>query len=274
MMLHLGKKLTNCVCGGGVMNVTFLKGKERCSVYHGGYSQIDCTMRLLHKAQEHPDGMDYYHGISGQDFPCMSNKKFDQLFEVANGRSYMLYDPMEQHQNPNWIRKIRRRTMYYHWQDSPLHYIKFRHKLYSTHITGIWRITLMKLFKRSELPFELNAGWSWFSWNKQVAEYVLNYEKDHPEYFKRFHSTDCCDEVIFHMLLYPVHEQLNLETNNALRYIDWSSRRPRTQGAPQTLIAEDYGRIVKSGAIFCRKIQPIESKELKGMLEAKIKMEA
>lgn len=254
----------------GGQNVIFLGEDERFSVNHGGYSQVACTMKLLHKAHEHPDGMDYYHGISGQDYPCMSNEKFDQVFDQAGGKSFMNYDAQESHTDPKWIKKISTRVMYYHLDDSPVRYIRFRGRIVSTRLGGLWRKTLMRCFRRSELPFELNAGWSWFSWNKKVADFVLRYEQEHPQYFRRFHNTSCCDEVIFHTLLYPFREQLNLVTNDALRYIDWSFRRPRTIGGPQTLIAEDYERIIKSGAVFCRKIEPKPSKKLKIMLTREI----
>ena len=70
--------------GGGVerdgsdRNCYFLKGKENMEVAHGGYSQIDCTLRLLRKAYD--AGMDYFHLISGQDYPCRSNEEFDAFF--------------------------------------------------------------------------------------------------------------------------------------------------------------------------------------------------
>lgn len=37
-------------CKGKYPQVTFLEGKERMEVAHGGYSQIETTLRLLRKA--------------------------------------------------------------------------------------------------------------------------------------------------------------------------------------------------------------------------------
>ena len=58
----------------------------------------------------------------------------------------------------------------------------------------------MLLPLRSEIE-NVAAGWSWFSWHKQVADYVLKYLNENPKYLYRFKYTACCDEVIFQGLL-------------------------------------------------------------------------
>lgn len=65
------------------------------SVAHGGYSQVSTTIRMLQEASNFQP--DYFHLISGQDFPCKSIYEFDRYFERHKGESYMLYDLQSQH---------------------------------------------------------------------------------------------------------------------------------------------------------------------------------
>ena len=71
-------------------NVFFLEGKARMAVAHGGYTQVECFMRLLKQAVQYD--IDYFHLISGQDYPCRPNEEFDAFFEKNSGRSYMHMD--------------------------------------------------------------------------------------------------------------------------------------------------------------------------------------
>ena len=117
----------------------------------------------------------------------------------------------------------------------------------------------------------LRAGWNWFSWHRRVAEYVIGQEKTNQAYFIRFHHTCCADELIFHTLLYPHLQECNINPNNSLRYINWEKESPRKHpGSPLTLNEEEYDDIINSGAFFCRKIDPVISQKLKGMLKKNI----
>ena len=86
----------------------------------GGYSLVDCTIRLLKKAIER-DNIDYIHLISGQDYPIVNNNDFDAFFEKHNGESFMLYDKPEEH--IEWSKprgKYEQRYMPYHFNDNHL----------------------------------------------------------------------------------------------------------------------------------------------------------
>ena len=72
-----------------LQNVYFLEGNERISVNHAGFSQIKCTLNLLKKAQSIGVDIDYFHSISGQDYPVVNNSVFDSFFETNIGKSYM-----------------------------------------------------------------------------------------------------------------------------------------------------------------------------------------
>lgn len=115
---------------------------------------------------------------------------------------------------------------------------------------------------RKDIP---NAayGHSFFSWHKQVMDFVLDFVDSHPEYVKRFRYTNCCDEIFFHTMLLPHIERLNINPTTSLRYVDWSK--------PKLLLTEDdYDKIIASGNLFCKKIDPVVSKKLKEMIKSRM----
>ncbi|WP_342648581.1 beta-1,6-N-acetylglucosaminyltransferase [Mucilaginibacter sp. CSA2-8R] len=234
-------------------------------VNHGGFSQIECTISLLKQAFNHPVNIDYFHSLSGQDYPCMNNSNFDGLFE-NNNNSYMHFD------SPGEITEWQKDK--YPWRINNYHlidelYIPYLNVSYPSILTRLALKVNDKLkLKRSEIP-NLIGGWSWFSWHRKVTEYVLNYLSDNPSYLKRFKLTCCGDEIIFHTLLNDVAEELGIEKYNSLRYIEWHPKR-ESPTFPLVLDEREYDDITKSGAVFCRKLHPEKSEGLIERLKERI----
>lgn len=128
-----------------------------------------------------------------------------------------------------------------------------------------------KKIKRKSIA-EMYAGWGWFSWHKQVAEFVLSAYKSDKAYFRRFYMTFCCDEILFHTLLYPHIKELNINTNNSLRYINWTKVAEGRSSSyrPLLLNEEELEEIENSDCMFCRKIDSEISKGLIKILTNKI----
>lgn len=224
---------------------------NRIRVNWGGYSQIKCTLNLLRKSLTDNTYFDFIHLISGVDYPCVSNELFDDFFFRSNQRSFMQFD------TPKEVRMWRNdkysERLKWHFRD-----YKFLEKIMLPQILN--RISPRKPMKG------VYAGWNWFSWHRNVAEYVMNFLDNNKRYLNRFKYTSCCDEVIFHTLLYDVADKLNIEKYNALRYIDWHPMRPY-KSLPLVLNMQDAERIKDSGCFFCRKCSLEESKELLDYLD-------
>lgn len=228
---------------------------KRIRVTHGGFSLIRTELLLLRHAFNYPKKIDYFHLISGHDYPCVSNKEFDDFFEKAPQRkSFMHFDTEEQ--RIAWKDKIETRVNKWHLIDQ-WHWRKGRHTIEKI---------INVLVPRNKFEGELYAGWQWFSWHRSLVEWVLSYCDNHPEYLKRFHHTSCCDEVLFHTLLYPHLEELNIDKCNSLRYIDWYPKRSSTT-LPLVLDERDFDAIHNSGALFCRKCFIDKSIKLLDMLD-------
>jgi hypothetical protein len=188
----------------------------------------------------------------------VSNEAFDRFFEEHDGESYMIFDSPKEHKEWSKPRgKYEDRYMRWYFNDRP-GYMKLLEK----------PIRLIERFHfiRPAIP-NVRAGWSWFTWHKSVVEFVLRYCEEHPAYMKRFHDTSCCDELIFHTFLYPHLQNLHIHPDNCLRYIDWHPTRPYEGRLPLTLDERDYDSIMRSGALFCRKVDEEKSRKLLDMLD-------
>lgn len=242
-------------------NIYFTEGKNRIRVVHGGFSQIQAEISLLTLANN--KGMDYFHLISGQDFPCVPNNQFDKFFEENEGKSYMHYDSPEEANI--WIKdKYPKRYKIFYFRDIQTRLGNCIDTLARKILNAICRPFPF----RSDIP-NIAAGWNWFSWHKSVTHYVLDYIKSNPFYLKRWHHTHCCDEMVFHTLLNKKTEELNIEKFNSLRYIEWHPKR-EYQSLPLILDEREYEDIVKKNAFFCRKIHPKLSHKLVLLLKKRI----
>ncbi len=203
----------------------------------------------------------YFHLISGNDYPCKSNEEIDAFFERHSGESFMKFDTDEEvriwrkKKYPNRYRK-------YHFNDSN---IPVTLRLLKPFIK-VWQ--KMGGYLRGEID-NIYGGWQWFSWHRTVVSYVLDYIEQNPLYLDRMRYTACVDELFFHTMLYPVLDSLNIQKDNALRYIDWHPKR-FYKTLPLVLTEQDYSEIVNTDAIFCRKVNVEESVKLIKQLQTNI----
>ena len=61
---------------------------ERMDIQWGGYSQIECELKLLKQAVN-TERYNYYHLISGQDLPLKTNKEIDDFFKKNEGKEFI-----------------------------------------------------------------------------------------------------------------------------------------------------------------------------------------
>ena len=106
------------------------------SVAHGGLTQITTTLYQMQFCMNYPIEFDYYHSISGQDYPLMSNQKFDLTFEKGSPNSYIQIDSNEELET--WRKtKYPERLNHYYLHDVIQNKLIHRMKIFSilNHIT-------------------------------------------------------------------------------------------------------------------------------------------
>ena len=222
---------------------------------------IATTLHLLEATRRSDVHFDYVHSISGQDYPVVGNEEFDDRMERADGFSFMWYDRDEEH--AKWIQPGGYYERRYRW------WCLSRERVRS----GLMKKVLGKFDQYSRVFLVrkkiegIRAGWSWFTWHHSVVDFVLDFMERHPEYLRRFHHTYCCDELIFHTLLYPHLDRLKIHKDNALRYIEWHPKRSYSGKLPLLLEETEYDDIIGSGALFCRKVDGKASVRLLDQLD-------
>lgn len=227
------------------------------NVMHGGFSQVQTTLNQIERARNCGIHFDYFHTLSGQDYPLMNSKSFNCFFENTN-RSFMFCDTEEE--VIEWRGKKYSHRLK-HWNFTDL----FNKNNYSIFFNKFLRGALY-LIPRYYNMDNVWGSWNWFSLTYEVIEYFMTYCKENPKYLKRFHHTTGCDEIVFASILYPQAKMLNIEVRNALRYIVWHPKRPYTS-LPLILNENEYEDIKKSNCIFCRKVDLVESSKLLDLID-------
>jgi len=236
-------------------NVYYLYGKQRVNVIWGGFSQLKAEFQLIKAALNCGIDMDYFHLISGHDYPIVSNTSFDVFFENNKGKSFLYYD--KEDEAILWRQeKYPRRVCPYYLYD-----VNIKPMLLKRIVSKILNIK-----KRSYIE-NLYAGWNWFSFHKTVISWLMSHRQHYISMEKRFRYTSCSDEMFFQTILHPFVEQLDIETTSSLRYIDWHPKR-QAKSLPLILELCDYDEIIQSGMLFCRKVNHSQSAELLNKLDA------
>lgn len=97
-------------------------------------------------------------------------------------------------------------------------------------------------------------------------DYLINVINTDQSFVSSFKYTTSSDELIFSSILNPVTEDFNIERRNSLRFVDWHPKR-EYKSLPLILNENEYDQIISSKAIFCRKVDAIESAKLLDMLD-------
>lgn len=239
---------------------------ERFSIGWGGQSLIQVTLRLLKKSTQ-IENYDYYHFISGQDFPLKSQEEIHHFFDNHRGLEFISCKPME----PMYDDRIR---YYYYFQDvfgGRTLFNKIAKKM-SVYVQKILKIDRIK--KKS---IRYGIGAQWFSITDRMARYVITQQQFIEE---NFYKCFCADEIFLQTLWLnaPFYtEKLKYHSNktqdsnieeiyyDVVRAIDWK------RGTPYTYDETDYDMLINSGCLFARKMSEEKSMKLIEMIKESYK---
>lgn len=221
---------------------TVLKLREK--VYFADSSQLEATIKSLEEVRKNKI-YDYYIFLSGQDYPIVSSKNIVEFFEKNNGKIFLNYQKLA----PEYW------NVTYRYEK-----IFFKNK----YIRFIVRKLPIKLkFIEGYLPY---GGDAWFNLTDEAVDFMIK-EYYNKKIYKRVKYMEMPEEIIYQSIL--VNSKLKDKiVNNSLRYIDWSEHAAGLNiGHPNILTEKDYDKIINSGKLFCRKIDPNKSKKLMEMLD-------
>ena len=75
-------------------------GVKRRNIYWGSFAHVEAFLDMMRMAAEDSRGFDYFHLITGQDYPACDLKKADERIE--EGRIYMEHKPLPRSEWECW----------------------------------------------------------------------------------------------------------------------------------------------------------------------------
>lgn len=252
--LHLDKRST-CfdfgVIGSAVVNANlFIYSKYR--VYWGDISQTKCQIYLLKQAVS--TYHDYYHLLSGKDFPLKSHEEIRCFFEANIGKNFVHFETL--------IPTNKHNCAHYFWFHSILN--RVNHSITKKTLRTLQNISISVQDKLQIKP-ELYAGANWFSITHELASDFL---RDRRKVLREVRFVQCSDEFVLQTYImklskkpYIFYKIAENDYTSIVRAIDWN------RGNPYVWRASDYDELVESGCMFARKIDTSVDSRLIDYLE-------
>ncbi len=217
---------------------------RKFSVNWAGFSILRCELFLLKKALQNSKA-DYFHLISGQDFPIKPQAEFLDFFENKPDTEYLdcRHLPMD-----NWEEGTYDRFKYF----LPNDWINARSEKGEKMIHSIKRWQY-KLGIKRRIPDQfdhLYGGSAWFSITRKAVNYLLDYTHSHPAFYRRLNYTFVPEETYVPTVLMNAPFRENIVSDNNYRFVLWS---PTHSGSPDNLDERRFYEVATTDAFFARK---------------------
>ena len=199
----------------------------------GDQSQIITEMELFAKAYEN-EGIEWFHLLSGTDFPLRPNVEIMRFYEEAEDVDcFMETEPLPAH--------LSDRVEIYHFgvkRDSEIGKVKsiFQDKIRALQVR-------MGVKRKSPVKNGFMYGSNWVDLRRNAVK-ILLVKQDKIIQSTRY--TQIANEIYKQTFL--AEHGLRIMNDN-LRYIDWSAMQP----SPKSLTLDDYDSVMSSGKLFARK---------------------
>lgn len=222
---------------------------QKHKVYWGGYSIVEVELFLFKEAYKNK--YDYYHVISGMDFPLKDNKELDAFFAKNNGLEFIQFNDETANNDP----EISRRTKYYHWlQNYRRRYSqKWKNSFFTLCERGLLISQIVLRVNRTKrIDWEIKYGSQWISVTNAFVEELL---KQEDKIMKTFSYTSCSDELFAQTVAYNCGFKDHIYTPESgmtqnVRLIDWTRGK---NGSPYTFRRCDEKLLLASENLFARK---------------------
>ena len=217
--------------------VTFV---SRISVTWGADNIVFSEMLLL-KAAFNKGNYQYYHLLSGMDYPIKTQEEIHAFFDKNQGMEFIDY----------WNRDLKeyqyRVQYYYPLQEKIGRYtydlktilLRIQSKLY-VFFQWMGKVNRLKTYKG-----DLKIGSQWVSITNRFCEYLL---KNEELIYMLFEKGIAVDELFIQTLCWNSEFRYNIYREGAMRLIDWK------RGNPYEWKEEDIDEILKSKCLFLRKV--------------------
>ena len=217
----------------------------------GGTSVLESEMYLLRMAVDLGDA-DYFHLISGQDYPIRPLDHFLKFFEENAGKEFISYLHLP---HPQWEDNTFRRLQYFYpydyasGQENPRQWVREQ-----------VRIQREKGSKRP-IPDEfehLYGSSQWFSITREAVTTLLAYTDSSPSLYGKLWMTFAPEECYIATVLVNLIDKENIVQSNC-RFIRWKYE---NGNRPANLGCEHFRYMLECECLIARKIEMPYSMEL------------
>ncbi len=217
----------------------------------GGSSVLDSEMALIRAACRNSN-YDYYHLISGQDYPIRPLSAFLDYFEQNAGREFLQYIHIP---HPKWEHGTYQRFQYYYPYDyavnkeNPRGWVREQVR---RQIANCQKRPIPDHFDH------LYGSSQWFSLSNKAITELLDYTDKHPDFYNRLWMTFAPEECYVATVVINLLGTDNIIQSN-LRFIRWKFE---NGNCPANLNMEHYYMLLEQPRFFARKMNESCSNEL------------
>ncbi|MBR5406833.1 MAG: hypothetical protein IK111_04215 [Lachnospiraceae bacterium] len=221
------------------------------SVYWGDISQTKCQIFLLNEATK--SYHDYYHLISGHDFPIKAHEEILAFFKKNAGKQFIHFESKDY---------CMKETCRYYHVFAPL--LSRCHDGYLKNIICLIEKIILDFQRNNDVKRELFCGANWYSITHDLAQEFCSKQN---EVLKRVRWTISSDEYVLQTFFKSIATGkyvLFAETKepndyySTTREIDWY------RGSPYVWRSEDFDYLMKSDRMYARKFDlSVDSEILK-----------
>jgi len=187
--IHIDQKSDTCRFSGIKGDNVFLS-RERISVYHSGFTQVEATLLLLRQALSQPQDYDYFVLLGGTHYPLRSKEYIHRFFEKNRGWEFISTKRMPDDAYGMPLSKLNR---IYFEENAPVRRFVTR---------GLAKVGLAQRDHRKCLGvLEPYGGSNWWALTREACRYVIEFVQSNESVSRFFQHTCCPDEMFFHTIL-------------------------------------------------------------------------
>lgn len=236
---------------------------ERANSKWAGFGSVQATLNGLKAVKASGKKFDRIILLSGQDYPIKSNNYINDFFANSPHSVFVDYFPIPDYKK--WPGSDRGG-----WYRVDKYYIGL--KWYETFCSKCLNLLSNYIpFLKRNIPNGMKpyTGSAWWILDMYALNYILDYDKNHPEY-RAFHQfTFVPDELYMHMLIANSTDETVVRSveNNDKRFMIWETS---YCAHPNTLRKTDFQAIQSSDGLFARKFDENTDAEILDLIDNKI----
>jgi len=278
-------------------NVYFCKREKSI---HAGFAIVQATINGMETLIKVGSKFDYFHLLSGQDYPIKKNEDIFDYFENNAGNEYMYYWKMFPSKNEEYFndhpwgshrQSFRLDRFNFPWLGKTftipelqsrrlldksfyltLKIFLFELKKYrklGTIKEEFWRLFFSRILpekRNHDVDFTFYGGKTWFSFTRGLIEHIISERHNTPKWKVFFQYSLIPDEMYFHSIVMDSKFSKNV-VNDYLREVEWAGG---DDFHPVFWFKKDLERLTKSKNFWARKFDDNVDNEIIDLIDEKL----